>query len=235
MDRSAQFALALGGRGRRVQGDMRLLACVLAFLACRAVLAASLQWKSTDLELAARPGQDTMKAVFAFRNVGDKPVRILALDPSCSCVSAAPDKAVHAPGESGEIRVDLVLTGYVGRMHRTVAVTTDDAQEKYVELTLTVDIPEWVSVTPRFLFWRVGEPPAEKTADLAIADPKAVAVNAMECSNPRFRAQLLPRPSGGYRLVVAPADTRQPDEASLRLNVTVGGQPQAYLVYVAVK
>jgi hypothetical protein len=211
------------------------MVCALALLFCRPVIAGALQWKGTDLQLAARPGQDSMSAVFAFRNTGDKPVRILALDPSCSCISAAPDKAVHAPGESGEIRVELALTGYVGRMRRTIAVTTDDAEEKFTELTMTVDIPELVSITPRFLFWRVGDPPQEKAAEIAISDPKTVIVDKLECLNPHFQAQLLPGKTGQFRLTVKPTDTRQQDEASLRLNVIVGGRPQTYLVYVAVK
>jgi Protein of unknown function (DUF1573) len=214
---------------------MRFLLCALAFLSCSPVFAGSLQWQSTDLQLAARPGQDSMRAVFAFRNAGDRPVRILGLDPSCSCVSAEADKDVHGPGESGEIRVDLALAGYVGRMHRSIAVTTDDPKEKFTELTLTVDIPESVTITPRFLYWRVGDPPEEKTADIALADPKTAKVGKLECANPHFQAQLSPRKTGGFRLVVKPADTRQPDEASLHLNVIVEGRSQTFVVYVAVK
>jgi hypothetical protein len=176
-----------------------------------------------------------MTAVFAFRNAGDAPVRILALDPSCSCMSAEPDKAVHAPGESGEIRVYLALTGYVGRVHRTLAVTTDEARGDVTELTLTVDIPECVTITPRFLFWRVGDAPEEKTVDIAIADPKVVRIDGLESSNQRFRTKLLPDRTGGFRLSVQPADTKQVDEASLHLNVIVGERPQPYLIYVAVK
>jgi len=209
--------------------------CALVLLACRPVLAASLQWQGTDLQLVAMPGQDSMKAVFAFRNAGDKAVRILALDPSCSCMSAEPDMAVHAPGESGEIRIVLALTGYVGRVHRTLMVTTDDAQEKFTELTLTVDIPEWVTITPRFLFWRVGDPPVEKTVDIVVTDPKTATVDKLECANPRFQTQLSPRQTGRFRLAVKPADTGQPDEASLHLGVIMGGRLQTYLVYVAVK
>ena len=214
---------------------MRILVCALTLLVCRPALAASLQWQSTDLQLTARPGQDSLRAVFAFRNAGDKPVRILALDPSCSCLSVEPDKAVHAPGESGEIRIELGLTGYVGLIHRTVAVTTDDAQEKFTELTLTVDIPECVTITPRFLFWRVGDPLEEKTADITVADPKTTAVDKLTDAAPGFQARLIPRQAGGFRLAVKPVDTRQPAEAALHLNAMVEDRPQTYVVYVAVK
>ncbi len=87
-------------------------------------------------------------------------------------MAAEPDKAVHAPGESGEIRVDLSLTGFVGRVHRTLAVTTDDPSGRFTDLTMTIDIPEWVTITPRFLFWRVGDSPDEKTVDISIVRPK---------------------------------------------------------------
>jgi len=72
-------------------------------------------------------------------------------------------------------------------MHRTLAVTTDDAQGKFTDLTVTVDIPESVTITPRFLFWRVGDAPEEKAAEITIADPKAVTVDGWSVPTSDFR------------------------------------------------
>ena len=214
---------------------MKLQVLALMFLAGAAACPAALEWETTDLKLVARPGQPSMNVVFPFRNIGGKPVRILSLDSSCGCMSAVPAKAVCAPGESDEIRVELILTGYSGRVRRSVAVSTDDADGKYAELTMTVEIPELVAITPRFLFWRVGDQPEEKAAEVVVNDPKSTAVDGIECNNPHFQAQLSPDKPGMFRLAVRPADTRGPDEAVLHLNVIAGGRPQTFVIYAAVK
>ena len=227
--------LALGRTARRLGRAMKVWALTLFFWAGGAAFPAALEWKTTDLQLTAQPGQQSMHVAFSFRNVGDRPVRILALDPSCSCMSAEPDKAVYVPGGSGEIRVELALTGYSGRLRRRVTVTTDDAEGKFAELTLTVDIPELVVITPRFLFWRVGDQPEVKAVEIVVTDPKTTTLKGVECANPRFQTQLTPRQPGMFRLTVKPADTREPDEVALQLNAIAGGRPQTFLIYAAVK
>jgi hypothetical protein len=214
---------------------IKVLVFSLMLLAGVATCPAALEWKTTDLQLTAQPGQQSMSVVFPFRNAGEKPVRILSLDPSCSCMSAAPVRAVCAPGESGEIRVELVLAGYSGRVRRSVAVATDDPGGRFAELTMTVEIPELVAITPRFLFWRVGDKPEEKVSEVVLADPKATAPGGIECANPRFQVQLSPLQPGAFRLAVRPADTRRPDEAMVHLTVITGGRPQTYVIYAAVK
>lgn len=208
---------------------------ILIFLAGVAACPAALEWKATDLQLTARPGQQSLSVVFPFRNAGRNPVRILSLDPSCSCMSTGMAKAVYAPGESGEIRVELALAGYSGRVRRSVVVATDDPGGRYAELTMTVDIPDLVAITPRFLFWRVGERPEEKQAEVVVTDPETTGLGGVECANPRFHAQLSPREPGAFRLTIRPWDTSRPDEAMVHLNVTVDGRSQTFVIYAAVK
>jgi len=196
---------------------------------------AALEWKTTDLRLKTEIGQEQAIAAYPFRNAGSRPVRIVALDPSCSCVSAEPDKELYAPGETGEIRVDVALTGYVGRLRRSVAVETDDPDQKYTELTLTLDIPEPVAITPRFLFWTVGDRPETKILAIALADPAKTAIGTVQCDEPGFAVRLEPGAAGRYRLLVTPAEVQKPAEATVRLHAVVGGREQVYIVYLAVK
>jgi hypothetical protein len=120
-------------------------------------------------------------------------------------------------------------------VRRSVAVTTDDANGRFAELTLTVEIPELIVITPRFLFWRVGDLPEEKMAEVLVTDPKTTALDGIECANPHFQTQLSGRQPGVFRLTIRPADTRQPDEAMVHLNAIVGGRAQTYVIYAAVK
>ncbi|HTX64998.1 MAG TPA: DUF1573 domain-containing protein [Opitutaceae bacterium] len=214
---------------------MRVCAIILLLPLGALSAPAALEWKIKDLQLKTEIGQEQAVAVYPFRNTGTRPVRILALDPSCSCVEAEPDREVYAPGATGAIRVDVALAGYVGHLRRSVAVETDDPDQKFTELTLTLDIPEPVAIMPRFLFWAVGEPAAQKSLIIAVADPAKASIGAVESDNPRFAVRLMPGSPGQYRLLVAPADTGRPAEATVRLHAMVGGREQAYIIYLAVK
>lgn len=207
--------------------------CLLAVGAPTAL--ADLQWKTTDLEIKTEVGQEDAVAVYPFRNAGDKPVRILSLDPSCNCVSAEPSKELYAPGEAGEIRVTASLAGFVGRLRRSIVVETDDVAGKFAELTLTLDIPEPVTISPRFLLWQVGDKPEEKSLEIVLAEPGKTKLGEVECRHPVFSARLTPEQAGRCRLLVKPADTQRPAEATIRLNVTIAGRPQSCVIYVAVR
>lgn len=207
--------------------------CLLAVGAPAAV--AALQWKTTDIEFKTAVGQEAAVAVFPFRNAGDKPVRILSLDPSCSCMAAEPTKELYAPGEAGEIRVTTALTGYVGHLRRAIAVETDDPTGRFFELTLTLDIPEPVVISPRFLLWKVRDKPEEKSLEIALAEPGKTKLGEVECRPPLFSVRLTPEQGGRCRMLVKPADTQRPAEATIRLNVTIASRPQSYVIYVAVR
>ena len=208
---------------------------LLILLASALPCLASLEWSTTDLTLKTAVGQARAVAVYRFRNSGDRPVHIVSLDPSCECMAAQPGKAVYAPGETGEIRVEVSLAGYSGRLRRSLAVETDDPDHRYTDLTLTIDVPEPVSISPRFLYWRVGEPPAAKRLQIIVADPAAVSLGGTVSENPAFRVRLTDEGRGRYWLTVQPKDTREAIDAPIRLKASIGGRAQVYIVYAAVK
>ncbi len=214
---------------------MKIIAGILAGLLSAHTCLAALSWAATDQELNPAVGQQSVSAIYHFRNAGDQPVRIVALDPSCRCVAAAPDRGEYGPGEGGEIRVDVALTGYVGRLRRSVAVETDDPAHRFYELTLTVNVREPVAITPRFLYWRTGEAPAEKSLTVVLANPANTSLGAATSDSAQFHVRLERATAGEYRMFVEPAGTGVATSAVIRLTATIGGAAQTYIIYVAVK
>jgi hypothetical protein len=149
---------------------------------------------------------------------------------------AEPAKEVYGPGENGEIRVEVALTGYVGRLGRSVAVETDEPGSRFAQLTLTVDIPEAVTVAPRFLFWEVGAKPSEKTVEVSLLDPRTTTVSETRCDHPGFEWHLdQGQRVGAYQLRVRPKDTGQTVDAAIRLILTVAGRSESRVVYLSVR
>ncbi|OHE89411.1 MAG: hypothetical protein A3G75_08620 [Verrucomicrobia bacterium RIFCSPLOWO2_12_FULL_64_8] len=197
---------------------------------------AALEWKTTDVRLKAEIGQESVVVVFPFRNAGEKPVRIVSVAPSCDCVAAKPEKEVYAPGESGEIRAEVDLTGRVGPQAKFITVTTDEAARPTVKLALVVDVPEPLVITPRFLLWREGESPEGKSVEIKVTEPSKVALKEFQSNNPFFEVRMeRGSESGHFLLRVKPKETKTGEEAVIRLNVAVVGKLQVFVVYAAVK
>jgi hypothetical protein len=114
-------------------------------------------------------------------------------------------------------------------------VETDDAAARFAELTLTLDIPDPVVISPRFLLWPVGGHPEEESLEIVLADPAKSKLGDAECQPPVFNVRLIPGEAGRSRLFVKPADTQRPAEATIRLTVTIADRPQSYVIYVAVR
>ncbi|MBT5019004.1 DUF1573 domain-containing protein [Planctomicrobium sp.] len=99
----------------------------------------------------------TIPAHFDFVNMGEKPLEILKLEPSCGCLAPRlyEDKKVYAPGEHGRFYVSVKTANETpGPKDYTVKVSYDDGvpQERMVSFRLTVPEKK-VSVTPSEVYF----------------------------------------------------------------------------------
>lgn len=115
------------------------------------------------IEVRPKPADEVVKVGFKFRNKGTKPVKILDLESSCSCLSAEMDKAEYQPGEEGTGSAEFKVSTFVGRHEKILTALTDDPQQKEWEITFILDIPAVVDIEPKTLQWWTGEEPVEKT------------------------------------------------------------------------
>lgn len=78
-----------------------------------------------------------VSCVFAFTNVGDKPLVINQAMPSCGCTVPEYTKNPVKPGEKGEIKVTYNGTGkFPGHFKKSITVITNGVVEKtrlYIE------------------------------------------------------------------------------------------------------
>ncbi len=197
---------------------------------------AQLQWSATRISVQAEYGQNTTTAIFKYENVGTAPVKIIAAEPSCSCLTPKYSDAALGPGESGTITVERPFRGETGRLEGIVKVSTDNASDKHHVLTLVISVPESIAFVPRFLFWRLGEDNATKATVITLARPEDMRMLQVHCSNPDFVTGLIAIDVNRvYRLTVQPKNTRKVMQTALKVNVIVAGQEQSFLVYAAVK
>lgn len=81
----------------------------------------------------------TVKHAFRFKNTGQNPLMIAKTDVSCNCtVSGFPNDAI-APGQEGEITVEMNTTGIYNFQEKTVVVHSN-AMPESVSIKVDADI-----------------------------------------------------------------------------------------------
>jgi hypothetical protein len=198
----------------------------------------ALTWSSTKIEATVKGGQESFETVFAFKNTGDKPVKITSIQPSCGCTTAALTKtsATYAPGETGELKAEIDLRERSGLQEKTIAVTTDDAPDSPVTLTLRVNIPPILEISPRMLVWPHGSKAEPKEVTITAGSDIEVTLRDVVYSQQFTVEQITDSPGRRYRLRITPrsTDSHFRDEILVQYEAVVG-QPREMIVYAIVQ
>ena len=147
---------------------------LLLLLASTGWVLGALEFEQTTLEHQASLVDEEHTPVFKFTNTGSLPVTILEMRSSCGCTVPSLEKRTYGPGESGEIVAVFTFGPRVGRDVKNVTVVTDESGRKTHHLEFITHIPEWGSVHPRILRWKIGEPAKGQEIVLTIADPDGI-------------------------------------------------------------
>ncbi len=199
--------------------------------------AAALSWDALVIERVAALGAPSEDFTFHFRNSGNAPVTITYIQTSCGCTTAALAKQVFAPGESGDLKVTYRFGGQVGQQEKTVSVTTSDAPDVPTVLVARVTIPELYTISPRLLWWSIGDAPVEKQAAISINPALKGVVTLEPLDETGVGARLVARPGGhDYVLSIQPASTKAVLRARVDLRIEPAGfPPQVVSVYALVR
>lgn len=183
---------------------------------------AALSWENKKVELTSELGESIIRTGYCFTNTGKTTISVLAVRPSCGCVSTFLTKFDYAPGEGGQIKItfDLGMDEFAKLQKRTIAVVTSDAPKKPTVLQLRVHVPEAVSVSPEALVWHHGEKPKAKEAVVNAGSSVAAIKLIQTAFNDNFTVEVRPEIEGRrYRLRITPKNTGNPSYASIKFMV----------------
>jgi hypothetical protein len=83
------------------------------------------------------------KASFTLKNIGNEPLKIIQMVPSCGCTALKRPKDVLAPGESDVVEVEFSSATFRGRVEsKRVDIQTNDPTAEYATVMLTADVRE---------------------------------------------------------------------------------------------
>ncbi|MCX8051439.1 MAG: DUF1573 domain-containing protein [Chlorobi bacterium] len=87
-----------------------------------------------------KPTVNPLKGTLRLKNVGNQPLEIKSVKPSCGCTATKLDKDVLQPGEVASVDVSLNIGSATGPVTKTITITSNDpsAETKIVWLKAEV-------------------------------------------------------------------------------------------------
>lgn len=115
------------------------------------------------------PKGEKLNAVFEVRNVGQAPLEISQVRPTCGCTVANFDKTIP-PGGTGKITAEVDTTAFLGPISKAIIVFTNDPQMRNATVVVKADVKAFIEALPRSLLrFNVlqGEPASDKVVLVA--------------------------------------------------------------------
>ncbi len=100
----------------------------------------SLQLRETQYDFGKVVEGKVVEHVFSFSNNGSEKLTIKEVKTSCGCTAALLSKKEIAPGEKGELKVELNTENRSGKMTRNITIISDDMKEPQKHLTITAEV-----------------------------------------------------------------------------------------------
>lgn len=198
--------------------------------------AQGLEWETTTLKHTAKVGQDLIELAFPFSNPTAKPLTVVDIKPSCGCVSAQLEQKTLAQGEKGRLEVFFDARNLSGEHRQSIQVFTTDSP-KPTTLTLHVTIPPWLEISPRLIWWSIGEKIAEKTIVITPCPDATARIASVTVDSDAFELSQQTEGSGrAVRLTARPRSTTAAVQAVIKIVAEIpGSAPRSYIVYAQVR
>ena len=194
------------------------LASLCLVLAVTAPARAALTWENTTAELHPTLADKTAVAHFKYKNTGDKPVKILSVDASCGCTTAALEKNEVGPNETGEIAATFTIGNRTGVQNKKITVRTDAAPGDATILTLSATIPSLLEIQPVFVYWAPNDELKPKTITAKIGGDFPVTKLSVTSTDKSITTEVVPdKENKEFKILVTPQEAGRPINASLKI------------------
>lgn len=202
---------------------------------------ALIEFKERKFDFGKVPAGQEVRHDYTFRNAGDAPLEILSVRTSCGCTTTSDYPRLIPPGGEGRIPVILKTTGFSGKLHKTITVTSNSAKDPVVMLELTGEAWVPVQVTPSYLYFSriIGQNQTEtKVARLVNQTDRPMVIFSTEVSPAEYKVEVKPVVEGReYFVEVTPTGhfAAGSSQATIVLKTSLTESPEVRLpVYVNV-
>jgi hypothetical protein len=122
-----------------------------------------------------------------IKNIGNQPLKIIRIQPSCGCTTVKQPKSELQTNESDVIEVAFNSTGFRGQVEKYVNIETNDPTSQYVAVKLLAEVREELTpLTSSSSLWlgnvTVGKQ-AEQTVAFRNMSGKAISIKGIKSSS----------------------------------------------------
>ena len=128
-----------------------------------------------------------------LKNIGNQPLKILRVQPSCGCTTVRQPKSELQPNESDEVEISFNSMLYRGPVEKYVNIETNDPLSMYIAVKLTVQIKEELAPTSKsYSIWlgnvAVGKKFEQPITFTNVSD-KTISIRKITSTSPQTVAQ----------------------------------------------
>lgn len=198
------------------------LATLLGGVLLASAARAELVFERKLIELPMTHADTELNVAFPFTNKGSAPVKILRLEPGCTCTTVKVAKTTWAPGESGEIALRFEPGDRQGLQRQGVVIKTDAPEKPYDSVAVLAKIPKTLALPQEFVAWKEGEPLEPKTMHVKAAPGVDVREVKAIARSPRIRVEIQ-REGDGFAVKVTPSPYARNLREPVMLDAVLGG------------
>jgi hypothetical protein len=165
----------------------------IALLIESSVAQPKLALDSTAINLGTLYSGQIRTGRITLRNIGNQPLKILHVQPSCGCTTVRQPKSELQPNESDELEVSFNSALYHGPVEKYVNIETNDPLSQYVAVKLVAQIKEDLTPTLGTYSIYLGNVTVGKKVEQAItftnSSGKSMAIKKITSTSERISAK----------------------------------------------
>lgn len=174
--------------------------------------------ENMEINLGVLYNGATTTGKIPIKNIGNQPLKIIRIQPSCGCTTVKQPKSELQANESDVIEVAFNSTGLRGQVEKYVNIETNDPTSQYVAVKLIAEIKEELTpITSSSSVWlgniTLGKQ-AEQTVAFKNTSGKPISIKGVKSSSNVIAGKV-------DRTLVGPADT-------LKITVTATAAKEGY-------
>lgn len=149
---------------------MRSFICLtwLSLFSFTQLVASSLSWDRTEVDLEMKPEQKEVRTSFNVTNNGDKRIRIARVKTSCGCTGSIIDRKILQPGESTEIIGTFNKGKRQGLNRISMDVFIDSQPEPVATLRMNIEVPRLIDALPQIVYWTSSSSKSERRVSITL-------------------------------------------------------------------
>jgi len=148
---------------------------------------------STSIDLGTIYTGQTKTTRIVLSNIGNQPLKILHVQPSCGCTTVRQPKSELQPNEHDVVEISFNSAFYRGPVEKYVNIETNDPLSQYIAIKLTAQVQGDLTPTSGTYSIYLGNISVGKTSEQSItltnSSHKTITIKKIDCTSDRVVAK----------------------------------------------